>query len=47
MTTLYIFAAIQLEERDLVGAHGDEYRDYQKRVPMILPLRVGREGKAM
>jgi protein-S-isoprenylcysteine O-methyltransferase Ste14 len=44
MTTLYIFVAIQLEERDLVGLHGDEYRLYQKRVPMILPLRVGRSA---
>lgn len=36
-TTGYILIAVQLEERDLTAAFGDEYRDYRKRVPMILP----------
>lgn len=35
-TTAYILIAIQLEERDLVGLHG-EYAAYRRRVPMLLP----------
>ncbi|HUE33446.1 MAG TPA: NnrU family protein [Mycobacterium sp.] len=37
--TGYILIATQLEERDLVAALGNQYRDYRRDVPMLLPLR--------
>lgn len=37
-TTAYILIAIQLEERNLVEAHGEAYASYRKRVPMIVPV---------
>ncbi|MEP6635731.1 MAG: methanethiol S-methyltransferase [Acidobacteriota bacterium] len=37
-TTAYILIAIQLEERDIVSAHGPAYEDYRKRVSMLLPI---------
>jgi protein-S-isoprenylcysteine O-methyltransferase Ste14 len=43
MTTAYILVAIRLEERDLVGVHGERYEAYRRSVPMLVPrLRLGR-----
>jgi protein-S-isoprenylcysteine O-methyltransferase Ste14 len=36
-TTVYILMAVRLEERDLLALYGDAYRDYQRRVGMLLP----------
>ncbi len=36
-TTAYILIAIQLEERDLVRFMGDQYRNYRKTTPMLIP----------
>lgn len=37
ITTVYILAAIQLEERDLEQLHGQDYTNYRRRVPMLIP----------
>lgn len=36
-TTAYILVAIRLEEKDLVDAHGTDYENYRKSVPMLIP----------
>ena len=36
-TTAYILIALQLEERDLSNMLGDTYREYRRRVPMLVP----------
>ena len=50
MTTAYVLIAVKfLEERDLVAQFGETYRDYQHRVPMILPIpkRAGGARQAL
>lgn len=38
-TTVYIFIALQFEERDLLKFFGDTYETYQKKVPMVFPYK--------
>jgi len=38
VTTIYILIAIRIEEHDLVGLFGDEYRKYRKQTSLILPI---------
>ncbi len=37
VTTAYILIAIQIEERELVSMHGEDYESYRHRVPMLFP----------
>ena len=39
VTTAYILVGIQLEEQDLIGMFGDQYRAYKQRVSMLVPWR--------
>lgn len=36
-TTIYILIAIQLEERDLVRHFGEQYQQYRRKTPMLIP----------
>jgi protein-S-isoprenylcysteine O-methyltransferase Ste14 len=42
-TTVYILIAIRLEERDLAAMHGEDYLQYRRRVPMLVPV-LGKEA---
>jgi polyhydroxybutyrate depolymerase len=37
LLTLYVIVGLRLEERNLLQALGDVYRDYRGRIPMLLP----------
>jgi protein-S-isoprenylcysteine O-methyltransferase Ste14 len=37
--TVWIIAGAVLEEHDLIGIYGDDYRKYQLSVPMLIPYR--------
>jgi protein-S-isoprenylcysteine O-methyltransferase Ste14 len=39
--TAWIYGATFLEEADLVGEFGEAYRDYQRKVPRLIPWRSG------
>jgi len=38
--TLWVIVGTLLEERDLVHEFGEAYQNYQKKIPMLLPLKI-------
>jgi protein-S-isoprenylcysteine O-methyltransferase Ste14 len=44
LVILYFYVGTFFEERRMVGTFGQEYRNYQQRVPRFLPVRWYRKG---
>lgn len=45
--TVYILIALRYEERDLLREHGEQYRQYQNRVPMLVPgMAAGKDNNS-
>jgi protein-S-isoprenylcysteine O-methyltransferase Ste14 len=42
-TTAYILLAIRFEEKDLIREHGEDYEEYRRSVPMLVPF-TGKRG---
>jgi protein-S-isoprenylcysteine O-methyltransferase Ste14 len=42
LTTAYILVAIWFEERNLMDLYGQDYVEYRRRVPMLVPRFIRR-----